>query len=385
MIRLLSLIASVLICATAIASKNFLAIADIHYGDKNSSMMGHDTGDTLWAQALITFKQLSPSVDFILMLGDLPTHGANDPIQKSKFEQRIFNDLYQADTAHKPMFYITGNNDSLAGNYQKFSKNGRSPLNNAHLWQGACAYCQDLIIDNSHMYRDGYYSSYVIPGNDQIILIAINANLFVHRGFFFSYDLTQKQDADTEIKWIANQLQQHHAKQLLVAMHEEMGVDYHNNPVWQADYANQLITLFNRYQHHFQQITLLAAHTHYDELRKLTLANGRAIYSYSTPAISQIHFNNPAMKIFSLNQAYRISDFTTYYTKNSSYWTGNSYSAIKKTNTPVFSTCNQGDLAYCLDSLTKEQICAFLTSNFIYTVKNTLKQITNCTDSYVIN
>ena len=97
----------------------------------------------------------------------------------------------------KPMFYITGNNDSLAGNYQPFELEGKSPLNFAQDWTGACVHCKGLIIDGTHMHHSGYYSSYVMPHNKDIILIALNSTQWVQTPMLAARYPNQDKDART--------------------------------------------------------------------------------------------------------------------------------------------------------------------------------------------
>ncbi len=79
---------------------------------------------------------------------------------KKKYFEFIFHQLYIADLAKKPLFYVPGNNDSLYGNYQPFSKNGTSILSFAPEWHGACLYCNNLLLNDAFMFERGYYSTY---------------------------------------------------------------------------------------------------------------------------------------------------------------------------------------------------------------------------------
>ncbi len=164
--------------AIAFANPQFLVITDIHYGINDKSQDGQDTGLDLLTAAMTKLQSLSQQANFIVNLGDLPTHGFLDAATKGTYERQVFHDLKQADSAKKPMFYIFGNNDSLGGNYQSFTSNGLSPLNFAIGWEGACLYCHDLLIDGQHMNTEGYYSSYVIPHNKEVMLIALNTVVF---------------------------------------------------------------------------------------------------------------------------------------------------------------------------------------------------------------
>ena len=110
------------------ADVSFLSISDIHYGSENTPGDGHDTDPLLLASALNKFSHLTQEVDFIITLGDFPTHHWLNSPKIADYIRTVFHDLYQADSAAKPLFYITGNNDSLQGDYQPFSLNGKSPV-----------------------------------------------------------------------------------------------------------------------------------------------------------------------------------------------------------------------------------------------------------------
>ncbi|WP_419420670.1 metallophosphoesterase [Legionella sp. D16C41] len=367
------------------AAPSFLTISDIHYGTTNKIGNGYDTGDVLWNTTLPKFTDLHKKADFILLLGDLPTHSLMmSDAKKALLETKIFHDLYLADTEHKPIFYIPGNNDSLTGNYQPFAKEGKSPLTYAYDWQGACAYCDKLIIDKTAMESDGYYTTYVLPDNKDILLIVLNTTQFAKLPFWMSPYLNQEIDADRQLKWLAAQLKNHKAKQLLIAMHEEPGLDYRNQMVWQQKPQNEFIALLNTYQQNYQQISLLTSHSHYDELRKITLKNDKHIYAYSAPSISRRHYNNPAMKIFQLNDNLVMQDFTTYYTTDETQWKDSHYQAIKSQSN-IFSTCQGLTLPACLNSLTTNQVCELMEGKAIYSTKNEDKKGFNCLNTYQIN
>ncbi|STX28409.1 acid sphingomyelinase-like phosphodiesterase [Legionella beliardensis] len=378
-----------LICSSyAWPALHFLTIADIHYGSNNTIGNGHDTGDVLWTTTLKKLHELQRQVDFSIVLGDLPTHSLpllSNKTQKAQYEAKVFQDLYKANSQHKPIFYVPGNNDSLTGNYQPFAKNGSSPLDYAYNWQGACAYCQELIIDKTAMHSDGYYSSYVLPNNKEVLLIVLNTTQFAKLPWLAMPYVKQSRDANRQLKWLESQLKNNKAKQLLIAMHEEPGVDYHKQAIWQENYLQAFIKLLNNYQQNYQQISLLTAHSHYDELRKITLTNGKPIYAYATPAISRSHYNNPAMKVFHLNDEFYLQDFTTHYSLNESQWTNHYYHAIAAENDAIFSTCAGLPLAACLDTLPTEKLCDLMEGKFIYSTKNQDKTGFNCLNTYNIN
>lgn len=347
----------------------FLVIADIHYGSENTSKDGVDAGDALLALSMNQFKTRVPEVDFILNLGDIPTHLLGYSPSKAGYEARVFSDLLKADALKKPMFYVSGNNDSIAGNYQPFSDNGISPLKYATGWDGACAFCKDLLIDKSMMLKGGYYSSYVISNNKDIILIALNATQWMKQYIFLPHYPNQEHDAQTQFKWLNNQLKNHHAKLLLIAMHEPPGFDYKGNLMWKDKYHDAFLKLLDRYQSHYREIVLLTAHTHMDEIRHIRLPSGRELYGFSTPSVSRIYHNNSAMKVFALDAKLRLKDFTTFYTQTNSNWGSDQYHALGA-NSSIFPQCSNKTIAQCLKIMDKNQVCSYIEQGYFYSVKS---------------
>lgn len=363
------------------ADIRFLSISDIHYGSGNTSGDGHDTDMTLLASSLNKFSHLVNEVDFILTLGDFATHGIKSSTKNAEYISTVFHGLYKANIAAKPMFYITGNNDSMGGNYQPFSWNGKTPLTLAKDWQGACLHCERLIIDEKHMRDKGYYSSYVLPGKKDIVLIGLNTIQFAKAPFLTLPYPHKDRDASQQLKWLESQLKTHHAKQLLIAMHIPPGNNHNGSLTWQKEYTKQFINLLNLFHKQYGQITLLTSHTHMDDIRKIQLNDGTNIYAYATPSISQIHHNYPAMKIFDLDNHLRIKDYTTYFTTTNNQWEHEHYQAIKH----LFPECNNKILDKCLDTLNNELVCKTLKDGLFYGAKNPKVDSSVCKITYSVN
>jgi len=364
------------------AALSFLTISDIHYGENNTPGDGNDTDKVLLDSSLNKFKLLAKNVDFILTLGDFPTHRIFNTLKTKDYIQTVFQGLYKANSFAKPMFYIAGNNDSIQGNYHPFSYKGESPLKYAKNWQGACVNCEGLIIDRSHMEDQGYYSSFVIPNNKYIILIVLNATQFTKTPWFLNAYPNQKEDALAQFKWLNKQLETNTAKQLLIAMHEPPGKNYKDKNIWHEEYIKQFISLLNNSYKNYGEITLLSSHTHMDDIRKIKLGNGNIIFDYATPAISRIHHNNPGMKIFHLNDEMQIKDYTTYYTQNDNYWGDLHYNAIKGKSS-VFPNCHNKSLANCLNNLSDDAVCKNLSK--YYGVKSPRVNSSVCKFTYPVN
>lgn len=373
---LLLFILSFLCCINpSFSGPQFLILSDIHYGDYNEAKDGEDTGPAFFKIALAKMEQLSKQVDFILNLGDLPTHMLFFTSKKSAYEQTVFHALYEADSAKKPMFYIPGNNDSLSGNYQAFEINGESPLTYAKDWDGACVYCSELIIDKTPMYQGGYYSSYVMANNKEIILIALNSVLFVNSA--------HEEEAQAELVWLEQQLSKHSAKQLLIAMHIPPGANYKKQAFWQTTILKRFIEILERYSSAYGEITLLSGHSHMDELRKLKLKNGLSLYGYSTPGISRNHYNNPGMKLISLNNKMAVSNYTTYYTTSFTSWDKEQYQALGGA-VAIFPNCHTDSLKTCLNNLSAKDVCNALENGLFLGVKSDRVPPNVCQYTYLI-
>ncbi len=369
---------------TAYSDPSFLTISDIHYGAENTEADGHDTGPEFLNAALGRIKELSKNVDFILYLGDLPTHSLFVATKKEEFEQVLFHGLYEADQSLKPMFYITGNNDSLTGNYQPFEIDGKSPLNAATDWNGACVHCDGLLIEDSHMRSEGYYSTYVIPKNKDMMLFALNTVQWTKIPFYMPQYPNQQKDAYKQLFWLEQQLKSHQAKQLLIAMHVPPGTSYRGASFWHDAYLKRFIQLLEQYHHRYGQITLLASHTHMDEFRKIHLADGTDIYDYSTPGVSRVHHNNPGMKVFTLDNKMKIKNFVTYYTTSLTSWGTEQYQAIGN-DEAIFPACHNIDLAQCLSTYTEEQVCSAMEKGLFYGVKSPRISNQECLKTYRVN
>lgn len=350
------------------ADIRFLAISDIHYGSNNMPGDGHNTGNTLLTIAMQQMRQLSQHVDFILTLGDFPEHQIINSGRRSVHIKKVLQELYQANLSHKPMFYIPGNNDSLHGDYQPFSWKGHSPLTLNPLWKKACIYCEGLLIDATKMNHSGYYATYVIPDNHDMILFALNSTPFAKIPLICHYP-NQAHDAEQQLDWLEIQLKSNHAKQLLIAMHIPPGKNHHGSPLWHPSYLKRFISLLSTYSSHYGEITILTSHTHMDDIRAITLPNSHPIYAYATPSISRIHHNNPAMKIFDFNKALQLKNYTTYYTKNDITWSDSSYSATHNQDS-IFPECHTDKLAMCLQSLSDEEVCDRFQKGMFYGTKS---------------
>jgi sphingomyelin phosphodiesterase acid-like 3 len=115
------------------AAHHFLFLSDIHLDTyATTTDYGADTGMDLWALFLRKADSVMAGPDaprFIVYTGDLPSH-LNPccylpPGQRSSHNNNIDTILTGlrrlADKYNKPLFYMPGNNDGLAGDYASFA------------------------------------------------------------------------------------------------------------------------------------------------------------------------------------------------------------------------------------------------------------------------
>jgi len=325
-----------------------------------------DSGPDLFEAALEKYAELATSSQFILVLGDLPTHGANNVVLKSGYEQIVFQGLAHPNgkAVEKPIFYIPGNNDSLAGNYQPFSSALGSPLDNAVGWSGSCIHCEGQIIDDSMMKKRGYYAAYPLADNKDLALIALNTVQFDANGLY-----PNSEDAIEQLEWLDNLLIGLKAKQLIIAMHEPPGLQYLGQSMWVEKYTKQFLDLIAKHQVQFGEINLITSHTHTDELRRFKLKNNNYLYAYSAPSIGTNHYNNPGLKSFLLNEQLQLVDYTTHYSQFEQWsrkqWGNANYSAINGSEV-IFDCKTTSSLASCLNSVSNEAICqAYEKGNYL--------------------
>lgn len=359
----------VLFCCSAFANTKLLVVSDIHYGKNNTSLDGSDAGDSLLALTMSKIQELSADVDFILFLGDIPTHFFGYSPDKASYEASVFHGLFTADSSNKPMFYVSGNNDSIAGNYQPFTSDGISPLSYADDWHGACVYCDNLLLDARFMHTYDYYSSYVLPNNKDLLLIVLNTTQFMVSHALVPNYPNQDHDAKAQLAWLREQLKNNHAKQVLIAMHEPPGMDYLGNPFWKKEYLEEFLNILQQNQANYGAVTLLTSHTHMDEIRHIDIPGSKPIYAFSTPAVSRIYHNNSGMKIFELDNQMQLKDYTTFYTSSDKQWGKDQYHAVSFP-APIFPDCQNKTLPQCLEHLSKDQVCEYIEQGLFYGVKS---------------
>jgi sphingomyelin phosphodiesterase acid-like 3 len=369
----------------------FLFLSDIHLdATTDTTAYGVDTGLDLWNLFLAKADEVLSALNapqFIVYTGDLPAHYA--PINGSMYipvDQRathngnltaILTSLRNMANKHnKPLFYLPGNNDGLAGDYYSFTDSaGQTPLslvpdaknpypalniNRA----GKKAPC---LVSNPHPTM-GYYSAYPIPG---LRLIALNT-VMNSKKFVVNDGSNIDADRKQQMKWLATQLAaaKENGEKVYLAMHVPPGMDaFSSKPMWdthkgKAKDLNEFLGLVAKYQ---STITgILTGHTHMEEVRRLYDSTGQNILEVSVgcPGVTPQHGNNPGFKTVEYNAANKeLMDFTTYYTLPTATGTWG-------TNTYTFSSAYQNipntSIYQRLKSLTLTQVYNYM--NPVYNV-----------------
>ncbi len=366
--KLLSVICLLLALTVARAQKavktatnpGFLFLSDVHLNTANlSTGYGSDTGMELWANFLQKADSILTAVQslqFIVYTGDLPAHYyCNDGVcylapgergQHNQNLQTILTGLRRLATQHaKPLFYLPGNNDGLAGDYYSFADSMQqtpfvlvpdqtNPYPALNIVAGKTK--APCIVSNPQP-KLGYYAARPVPG---LRLLCLNTVIY-NPGFTPVDGTNQLADGDAQMKWIASQLAEAKkmGEKVYIAMHIPPGLDaYSGRAMWAklpgqtTTWLNRFLTLTDQYQTSIAGI--LYGHTHMDEVRRLYNPAGNRIttVAVSCPGVTPQHQNNPGFKTVTFDAASKqLLDFTTYYTTPSAAAWGNATYTFRAT------------------------------------------------------
>jgi 3',5'-cyclic AMP phosphodiesterase CpdA len=358
--------------------QSFLFISDIHLSTTTlHTTYGEDTGMDLWKRFLAKVDSLlsaEKSLQFIVCTGDLPEHYNCKPpcylpdssrTNHNKNIATVLEGLKRLSKKHhKPLFYVPGNNDPLAGDYYSFAdEKQQTPLS---LVEGINS---KKIISNPNPTM-GFYAAKPVKG-----LRLISLNTIIYSKKFIPVDGTNQQtDGDKQLNWLAQQLAEAETKKekVYIAMHIPPGYDaYSSKPMWAQSstsnnyWVNKFLSLTTRYQKNIE--TILFGHTHMEELRMLYDSTGVNVttLAISSPGVTPQHNNNPGFKIVYYNKKDKaLTNFTTYYTLPvQQFWGDSSYNFNQTFNKPASTSIIQ-----YLKNNSLHTISASLEN--IYTVKN---------------
>ena len=310
----------------------FLSISDVHYNSRGPVVAygQGDTGDGLWVKTQAELQRLisTKKPQFILLLGDVNAHSVTNRFENI---EKVLQDLRR--NVHIPVYYVPGNNDSLVADYHSFSAAGKTPLSadpgqnwpTLNVSQNCATHpTAPCNLDVTSGAQFGYYSTKPVQG---LRLIALNSVIFADH--YVSDDGVSQEDATKkELDWFDEQLTEagKYNQSAIIAMHIPPGIqDYNLKPMWQ-DFA--LKRFMNIMIAHSSGISgIYTSHTHNDEFRRLYDAGHQMVaMTISTPSISPIYFNNPAMRIFSYDpHNFKLTDVETDYTIPTASKQWNSY------------------------------------------------------------
>ncbi len=367
----------------------FLFLSDVHVNAQSkTTAYGQDTGLELWAAFLAKVERIlsGPNAPgFIVYTGDLPAHykcngscylppsvrGTHDSDLKV-----ILNALNRISAKYnKPIFYLPGNNDALAGDYFSFSDSmHRTPLSLVRT--GATFFPNPSMGGIPGMVSDphaalGFYSARPVKG---LRLIALNT--VIYNAWFEAVDgSTQKSDGNVQMSWLRAQLADAEAsgEKVYLAMHVPPGTNaYDNTTMWtelnnNQNWQNTFLGLTTRYQGTIAGI--LYGHTHMDEVRRLYDTTGARIteVAISCPGVTPQHKNNPGFKVVQYDATSKeLMDFTTYFTTpTATVWGDSSYTFSK-----VYSSAPGASIYDRLSSLSFSAVSNYMT--YTYMVRNGL-------------
>ncbi len=317
---------------------SFLFLSDIHLNTYADTITyGDDTGMDLWTRFLQKADSVLAGDDapkFILYTGDLPAHYSCSPSCYLDSNNRTTHNTNlaailtglrnMADKYNKPLFYLPGNNDGIAGDYYSFADEAQqtplslvpensNPFPALNINSGNKAPC---MVSNPHPTM-GYYAARPIKG---LRLICLNTVMYSKN--FTTVDGSDKDnDRLQQITWLAGQLAEATAmeEKIYIAMHIPPGTDaYSGKDMWddsKTNWKDMFLSLTTQYEAGITGI--FYGHTHMDELRRLYDSTGTHIteVAISCPGVTPQHSNNPGFKTVQYDQQSKeVMGFTTYYT-----------------------------------------------------------------------
>jgi len=370
-------------------NSSFLFLSDVHLNTQSdTTVYGDDTGLELWAAFLGKVDRILSgphAPGFIVYTGDLPAHYHCSescylpPSARGTHASNltaILSGLNRlAAKHHKPIFYLPGNNDALAGDYYSFAdEQQHTPLSlvktSSYFFPNSSMGTIPGMVSDPHAAL-GFYAARPEHG---LRLIALNT--VIYNSYFEAVDgTTQKSDGNVQMSWLGAQLADAESKneKVYIAMHVPPGTDaYSNKTMWtelskNQDWLNSFLALTTRYKATIAGI--LYGHTHMDEVRRLYDSTGSNIteIAISCPGVTPQHYNNPGFKVVQYDPASKeLMDFTTYFTTPSAKkWGDSSYTFSKVYNCP-----SRTSIYSRLSSLPLRTVNSYM--GYTFTVRNGL-------------
>ncbi len=323
--------------------RNFLALSDIHFaGQANQPCATKETSPVLWRAAQAQAQKLieTERPAFAIYVGDLPSHCWNRPLTDLSTP---LDGLATIVGGKLKLFYVPGNNDSIAGDYRAFTTGTQTVLSLSEPWQSGPVLnaASGDIIDTGNLPK-GYYSAYAIQKSaaaPALRMIVLNTTMFTAE-YGRNEPAMVQADSNNQLEWLNAQLQdvRKNGERAILAMHVPPGTDgsaADGDPVktmWDAGLSytgtgpalrqgwiqGTYLALVAAYAPEI--VGTLSSHTHYNEIRRLRdcstalPALGAFIeLDLAIPSITTDHGNRPAMKTISFGTTYEWTENTTWY------------------------------------------------------------------------
>ncbi|WP_291844974.1 metallophosphoesterase [Maricaulis sp.] len=319
---------------------SFLALSDVHLLSTDTACPGHhcETSPSFWAETQTYVQTLvaAERPDFIIYLGDMPTHSSLPATVRDDIFAGVLNGLGNTAAGTEiPVLYLPGNNDTLGLNEDFYGLNDYCPfteddqtvfnaVDDPLRWPVLNGSAD--IVDGSHR-ADGYYAARVPIGDSgsHLRVLALNTNVYTS-AYTLCSDLAVAVGS-AQLDWLAEQLASARTagEPALLAMHVPPGLDGYRgngqsepNTMWDPDMAYQgsnagmqgrwmQDVMLEIIAAHEPGITgLVAGHTHLNGIRRLHSCDAASTVTellVSVPGISTDHRNAPAFKHILLDGA----------------------------------------------------------------------------------
>ncbi len=309
------------------------AVFKKYYDIKKFPLYGKNTNYPLFKSLLKEVKQKieKNNYKFVVVLGDFLAHFyvqnyviyTGDHSKKSaelfisKTLKYLAYELKKAAGDKIEIFPVIGNNDSFIDNY-----NVDNP-SESNFYKDLKSYWGELnngIKESDSFLLGGYY--FANTNLSKLEILALNTNVF---------SLNAKSSDNTNIKnitsnqlaWFEKILAKNVNKNFLIISHIPCAIDPFTSlrqlekekkavSFWSEKNMNinkSFLKILSQYSNNISGF--LVGHTHHDGFQLLNQDLG--LYSVSVPAVSLAHFNNPAFKVFKLDETNNLSNAITYY------------------------------------------------------------------------
>lgn len=402
----------IILCTLIIAthakahSENFLVLTDVHLNQLShhvmdfspqKKMLSNDLDKTIFNHLIHHIKKAIKTgalknPKFILYLGDIVSHTRSTQNIVLGSEAYFFK-ILSHEFPNTPILYTYGNIDSFTLDYGPFSstfKNGDqkiTPINIARLsahWEGdflstgkKCNRLNDEYpcVLSQNIY-DGYYSAYV---SRKLRIISLNSVMLSKLSI-----IKNEKRINQQFQWLKNQLQeaQSQGESVILTMHIPPGKYIFNNEYFFDEKINSIFLEIIK-NHQNSIVSILAAHTHFNEFKMLKDIHSQKniLPVHINGALSTAFGNGPSVNLFSyekINHQWHLTDREVWlFHKNLQHDIRlKQIFSFKKTY------CHAGelDLANCLNNLTLQQLeKSFFDTNYTFFKK------VNCPENFIVD